>query len=317
MAMINRRSFITGIKSIILSNKEKKFLKKFKPWGIILFSRNIDSLNQTKKLTEDIRKIFQDKKYPILLDQEGGRVNRLSKFFNADTLTSKYFGNLFKTNKYEFNYYYKIFINKTSDLLKQIGININTSPVLDMRRKNANNIIGDRSFSNKADIVNKIGNLCIKLFHRNNIGTVIKHIPGHGLAKVDSHKLTPTVNSKLNYLIKNDFSTFRNKKSFFAMTAHIIYSDIDKLNTATHSKKVIQLVRKNIKFNSIIISDDISMKSLKYSIKKNTLKAFSAGCNLVLHCNANYREMLIVAKNSPLVDSFIVKKTSQFYKILS
>ena len=315
--MINRRSFITGIKSIILSNKEKKFLKKFKPWGIILFSRNIDSLNQTKKLTEDIRKIFQDKKYPILLDQEGGRVNRLSKFFNADTLTSKYFGNLFKTNKYEFNYYYKIFINKTSDLLKQIGININTSPVLDMRRKNANNIIGDRSFSNKADIVNKIGNLCIKLFHRNNIGTVIKHIPGHGLAKVDSHKLTPTVNSKLNYLIKNDFSTFRNKKSFFAMTAHIIYSDIDKLNTATHSKKVIQLVRKNIKFNSIIISDDISMKSLKYSIKKNTLKAFSAGCNLVLHCNANYREMLIVAKNSPLVDSFIVKKTSQFYKILS
>jgi len=317
MAMINRRSFITGIKSIILSNKEKKFLKKFKPWGIILFSRNIDSLNQTKKLTEDIRKIFQDKKYPILLDQEGGRVNRLSKFFNADTLTSKYFGNLFKTNKYEFNYYYKIFINKTSDLLKQIGININTSPVLDMRRKNANNIIGDRSFSSKADIVNKIGNICIKLFHRNNIGTVIKHIPGHGLAKVDSHKLTPTVNSKLNYLIKNDFSTFRNKKSFFAMTAHIIYSDIDKLNTATHSKKVIQLVRKNIKFNSIIISDDISMKSLKYSIKKNTLKAFSAGCNLVLHCNANYREMLIVAKNSPLVDSFIVKKTSQFYKILS
>ena len=317
MAMINRRSFITGIKSIILSNKEKKFLKKFKPWGIILFSRNIDSLNQTKKLTEDIRKIFQDKKYPILLDQEGGRVNRLSKFFNADTLTSKYFGNLFKTNKYEFNYYYKIFINKTSDLLKQIGININTSPVLDMRRKNANNIIGDRSFSSKADIVNKIGNICIKLFHRNNIGTVIKHIPGHGLAKVDSHKLTPTVNSKLNYLIKNDFSTFKNKKSFFAMTAHIIYSDIDKLNTATHSKKVIQLVRKNIKFNSIIISDDISMKSLKYSIKKNTLKAFSAGCNLVLHCNANYREMLIVAKNSPLVDSFIIKKTSQFYKILS
>ena len=315
--MINRRSFITGIKSIILSNKEKKFLKKFKPWGIILFSRNIDSLNQTKKLTEDIRKIFQDKNYPILLDQEGGRVNRLSKFFNADTLTSKYFGNLFKTNKYEFNYYYKIFINKTSDLLKQIGININTSPVLDMRRKNANNIIGDRSFSSKADIVNKIGNICIKLFHRNNIGTVIKHIPGHGLAKVDSHKLTPSVNSKLNYLIKNDFSTFKNKKSFFAMTAHIIYSDIDKLNTATHSKKVIQLVRKNIKFNNIIISDDISMKSLKYSIKKNTLKAFSAGCNLVLHCNANYREMLIVAKNSPLVDSFIIKKTSQFYKILS
>jgi beta-N-acetylhexosaminidase len=317
MKITDRRSFITGIKSTNLSIKEKKFLKRFKPWGIILFSRNINTLNQTKKLTDDIRKIFHDKNYPILLDQEGGRVNRLNKFFNADTLTSKYFGNLFKNNKYQFNHYYRIFINKTSDLLKQIGININTSPVLDLRRKNASSIIGDRSFSNKVDIINKIGNVCIQLFQKNNIGTVIKHIPGHGLAKVDSHKLTPIVNAKLNYLKKNDFFTFRNKKSFFAMTAHIIYTDIDKLNTATHSKKIINLIRENIKFKNIIISDDISMKSLKYSIKTNTLKAFSAGCNLVLHCNANYKEMLIVAKNSPLVDSFIIKKTSQFYKILS
>jgi len=315
--MINRRSFITGIKSTTLSSREKIFIKKYKPWGVILFSRNLRTIKQIQKLTNEIKKIFKDKNYPILLDQEGGRVNRLYKFLNTDPLTSMYFGDLFKKDKKKFDIYYKIFIDKTSYLLKQIGVNINTVPILDIRTKGSSNIIGDRSFSTNPKIIDKIGNLCIKNFHYNNIGTVIKHIPGHGLAKVDSHKLTPVIKKKTSYLIKNDFSTFKKKNSFFAMTAHIIYSDIDKANTATHSNLIIQLIRKNIKFKNILISDDISMKSLKYSIKENTLRAFSAGCNLVLHCNGNYAEMLDVANNSPLVDDFIIKKTSQFYDILS
>ena len=315
--MIKQRSFITGIKSFNLSSKEKKFLNKYKPWGVILFSRNIKSLKQTKKLTSDIRKIFKDIKYPILIDQEGGRVNRLNKFFNAEPLTAEYYGNLFSKDKKKFYNYYKIFIDKTSFLLKAAGVNINTVPVLDIKKKHSSNIIGDRAFSNNLTNINLIGNFCIKTFHRNNIGTVIKHIPGHGLAKVDSHKFTPIVKAKLNYLKKNDFSTFRNKKSLFAMTAHIIYKDIDRHNTATHSNKVIQLIRKNIKFKHILISDDISMSSLKFSIKENTLRAFNAGCNLVLHCNGDYKEMMVVAINSPVVDRFIFKKTSEFYKILS
>ena len=315
--MINRRSFITGIKSTTLSKREKIFIRKYKPWGVILFSRNLRTIKQIQKLTNEIKKIFKDKNYPILLDQEGGRVNRLYKFLNTDPLTSMYFGDLFKKDKKKFDIYYKIFIDKTSYLLKQIGVNINTVPILDIRTKGSSNIIGDRSFSTNPKIIDKIGNLCIKNFHYNNIGTVIKHIPGHGLAKVDSHKLTPVIKKKTSYLIKNDFSTFKKKNSFFAMTAHIIYSDIDNVNTATHSNAIIQLIRKNIKFRNILISDDISMKSLKYSIKENTLRAFSAGCNLVLHCNANYAEMLDVANNSPLIDHFIIKKTSQFYDILS
>ena len=134
---------------------------------------------------------------------------------------------------------------------------------------------------------------------------------------MDSHKLTPTVNKNLKFLIKNDFSAFKNKSSLFAMTAHIIYKNIDKANTATHSKKIIQLIRNNIKFKNIIMSDDISMKSLKSSIKVNTLKSFDAGCDLVLHCNGNYKEMNDVARNSPIISRFIIKKTSQFYKIIS
>jgi len=313
----NRKAFIVGLKSYKLSNKEKIFIRKYKPWGVILFSRNIKSIQQTKALTDNIKKIFKDKKYPILIDQEGGRVNRLNKIITFDNLTSEYFGNLFEKDQMKFDFVYKLFVDKTSYLLKLIGANINTVPVLDLRIKGATNIIGDRSFSKNKNTVSKIGDLCIKLFHENSIGTIIKHIPGHGLAKVDSHKFTPIVKKSAKYLNKNDFYPFKNKKSFFAMTGHIVYEKLDKINTVTHSKKIIQYIRKKIGFKNILISDDLSMLSLKENMGTNTIKTFKAGCNLALHCNGNLNEMTSVANNSPMISNFIIKKTSQFYKILS
>ena len=316
--MINkRRAFIVGIKSLQLSKNEIDFLKKYKPWGVILFLRNIKSIKQAKSLTDNIRKIFKDKNYPILIDQEGGRVNRLSNIISFDNLTSEYFGNLFEKDKMKLNIIYKLFIDNTSHLLKLIGANINTLPVLDLRVKGASNIIGDRSFSKNVSTVSKMGDLCIELFKENSIGTVIKHIPGHGLAKVDSHNFTPIVNKSIKHLKKYDFSTFKKKNCFFAMTGHVIYKNLDQLNTATHSKKVIRYIRNYIGFKNILISDDLSMKSLKNNMKNNTIKAFEAGCNLALHCNGKLNEMKIVAENSPLISNFISKKTSQFYKILS
>ncbi len=314
--MKNRRSFIVGIKSIRLLPKEISFLRKYKPWGVILFSRNIKNIQQTIKLTTSIRKIFNDNNYPILIDQEGGRINRLDNIISFDNLTSEYFGKRFKKNFKEFVFIYKLFIDKTSYLLKSLGININTVPVLDLRIKNASNVIGDRSFSNNPKIVSIIGDYCIKNFHKNGIGTVIKHIPGHGLSKVDSHHFTPTIDKNIKYLNRKDFFPFKNKKSFFAMTAHIIFKKIDAVNTVTHSKKLIKLIRNKIGFKKILISDDLSMKSLKGDLKKNTINTFKSGCNIALHCNGNYREMLIVGKNSPIINKFIIKKTSQFYKIL-
>ena len=313
----NRKAFITGIKSLKLSTDEKKFLKKHRPWGVILFLRNIKSIKQAKKLTDSIRKIFKDKNYPILIDQEGGRVNRLSNIISFDNLTSEYFGNLFEKDKMKLNIIYKLFIDKTSYLLKLIGVNINTVPVLDLRARGASNIIGDRSFSKNKNTVSKMGDLCIKLFHDNSIGTIIKHIPGHGLAKVDSHNFTPIIKKSQKHLNDNDFFTFKNKKSFFAMTAHIVYKKLDNINTATHSKKIINYIRNKIGFKNILISDDLSMKSLKEDLKTNTVKTFISGCNIALHCNGNFNEMKIVAENSPLISTFIIKKTSQFYKILS
>jgi beta-N-acetylhexosaminidase len=312
-----RKAFIVGIRGTILTKKEKNFLTQYKPWGIILFSRNIKNLNQIKKLTRDIRIQFNDYKYPIMIDQEGGRINRLKTFIDTNSLTGEYFGHLFKHDKKKFVINYNIFIKKISNILNEIGININTVPVLDLQKKGSSSIIGDRAFSSNSKIVSKVGDFCIKVFSQQKIATVIKHIPGHGLAKVDSHKSTPTVYAKSKFLIENDFSCFKKKDSLFSMTAHIIYKNIDPLNTATHSNKIIKLIRNQLEFNNIIISDDISMKALKFSVKINTQKAFTAGCNLVLHCNANYKEMKIVADNSPLVDNFIIKKTSQFYKLIS
>ncbi len=315
--MNNRRSFIVGIKSLKLSMKEKIFLKKYKPWGVILFTRNIKNIEQTSKLTSSIKKIFKDKNYPILIDQEGGRINRLKNIISFENLTSEYFGKKYINNFNEFKFFYKLYVDKTSSLLKSIGANINTAPVLDLRIKGSSNIIGNRSYSKNPRVVSKIGDICIKYFHQNSIGTVIKHIPGHGLAKVDSHHFTPIINKKKEYLIKNDFFPFRNKKCFFAMTAHVIFRNIDSLNTVTHSKTLINIIRNEIGFKNIIISDDLSMKSLKGNLKENTIKTFNAGCNLVLHCNGNLKEMEIIGKNSPMISKFITKKTSQFYKILS
>ncbi len=314
--MNNRRAFIVGLKSTEISSKEQLFLKKYKPWGIILFTRNIKNLNQTKKLTSKIRNIFDDKKYPIMIDQEGGRVSRLENIISFKNLTSDFFGKKYVKNKKDFDIYFKIFIDKTSYLLKELGININSVPVLDLKISGSSKLIGDRSFSRDPNIVSKIGDICIQTYKENSIGTIIKHIPGHGLAKVDSHFSTPYINKSLQYLLKNDFKAFKNKNSFFAMTGHLIFNQIDKDNTVTHSRKMINIIRKKIGFKNLLISDDLSMKSLKKGLKINTIDTFKAGCNLALHCNGKLKEMEIVGKNSPLVSKFIIKKTSQFYNIL-
>ena len=315
--MKNRRAFIVGLKSVSLSNKEIIFLKKYKPWGIILFSRNIKSIKQAKILTNSIKKIFKNENYPILIDQEGGRVTRLKKFIDTSIFSAKFFGDLYKKNNKKFEIYFNVYVKQISYLLKTLGININSVPVLDIRRVKSHNVIGDRSYSSNKKIVSKIGDICIEKFHKNRIATIIKHIPGHGLARSDSHKKLPIINQKIEYLLKNDFQTFKNKKSLIAMTGHLLFKNIDNNDSVTHSKKIIKLIRNKIGFKNIIITDDLSMKALKYSLEENVKKSFLAGCNLALHCNANLKEMLIVAKNSPKIDNFIVKKTSQLTEIIS
>ena len=145
----------------------------------------------------------------------------------------------------------------------------------------------------------------------------MKHIPGLGLSKCDSHYKKPTIRANKKELIKKDFKPFKVCKSLFAMTAHVVYAIYDPHNTATHSKTIInKIIRKHINFRGLLISDDISMKSLKYELEENAIKAINAGCNLVLHCNANMSEMSKLSKVIPKIDKFTQKKTSHFYKFL-
>ena len=314
---MNRIAGIFGIKGIKLTMQEISFIRKFKPWGIILFERNIKSLEQLKDLNLSIRKIMQDKYYPILVDQEGGRVSRLNKILDLHLFSQKHFGELYENRRDLYPIHYYIYIKHVSDLLNQVGININTVPVLDLLRNKSHKIIGTRSFSKNPKTIKKIGFDCIKNFSANKIGTVIKHIPGHGLAKVDSHFKIPVVKNSKSELIKKDFNIFKDFQTFFAMTAHVIYEKYDSNFTATHSKIIIEkVIRDKIGYKGVIISDDISMKSLSFGLINNATLALKAGCNLVLHCNCKIREMIKLSKTIPKIDDFVIKKTSQFYNFL-
>jgi beta-N-acetylhexosaminidase len=313
---MKKKAIIISIKSYKLSKNEVKLLSTEKPWGLILFKRNIKSFVQIKNLIIKIRKITKDSKFPIMVDEEGGTVTRLSKIINHD-VSQKLFGDLYISNPKMCLEIYKSYIDTLCLLLKKIGININTVPVLDVLRKKTNKIINTRSFSNKTDIVKKLGKICVNQYNLNKIATVIKHIPGHGCATSDSHLKLPKVQLSIKELNSIDFNPFKLSLSKFAMTAHILYSKIDSTNVATLSKKIItKIIRKKIGFKGILISDDISMKALKFSLVENAKKSLSAGCNIVLYCAGNYKESLKLIREVPYIDRYTAKKTTEFYKFL-
>ena len=313
-----RKAAIVSISGLILTKKEKIILKKEKPWGIILFKRNILSKKQLINLTKNIKKIMKDKKYPILIDEEGGKVSRLSYFLDNSFYNQKYFGDMYKLDKKIGTKFYKLYLDSISKVLKKVGVNINTSPVLDLTKKKTHTVIGNRSYSSNPLIVNELGRLCVQFYKKNGIATIIKHIPGHGGANSDSHFKLPKVNDSIQSLRKNDFKCFVNIPSFFAMTAHILYTRIDKNNNVTHSSTVIKkIIRNEIGFKGILISDDISMKALKDNIIKNAQLALKAGCNLVLYCAGKTSEMKKLLNETPYIDKFTIKKTSEFYRFLS
>jgi len=313
---MKKKAIIISIKGTKLSKFEKKILREENPWGIILFKRNLKSFIQIKQLTNQIKILSKNKHFPIMIDEEGKTVSRLKSIINHN-FNSNYFGCLFKADRNFCIKIYKQYIDSLSKILLELGININTIPVLDVLRNSTNKVIGKRSFSNDKKIVKNLGKLTVNYLHNNKIAAVIKHIPGHGVSTKDSHLVTPKVEMNLKKLNNIDFYPFKSSKAKLAMTAHILYKKLDKINVATFSKKIIQnIIRKKIKFNGIIISDDISMKALKYDLVKNAFKSLEAGCNLVLYCAGKSAENRKLLKSIPYIDDFTSKKTSEFYKFL-
>ena len=306
---MKRKAIIISIKGYTLSNKEKLLLQKEKPWGVILFKRNLSEFSQIKSLIRDIRNCLKDKNYPVLIDEEGGKVSRLNSIIN-NQLSQKYFGDIYTQNKKIGVNLYKNYLKSIINTLIKLGININTVPILDKLNSKTHKIISNRAFSSNTQIIKDLGNLCIKTYNKHKISTVIKHIPGHGLSTSDSHLKLPIINKSYNYLRNNDFKCFQNIKSYLAMTAHILYKKIDSENCATHSKIIIKnIIRRKIKFKGLLISDDISMKALKYDLVENALRSLNAGCNIVLYCSGKYNESAKLLKNIPYIDKFTQKKT--------
>ena len=267
-------------------------------------------------MTNAIKKITKDKFFPILIDEEGSSVTRLGNLIN-NNMSASYFGKMYSINKKIGINLYKEYLNSICKNLKNIGININTIPVLDLLRRDTSKVIGNRSFSDKKKIIKILGQITVKQCNKNKIISVIKHIPGHGCAIFDSHFKMPKVNLSKNELNKNDFYPFKNNVASLAMTAHILYKKIDNKNVATFSKKIIkEIIRKRIGYKGIIMSDDISMKALNYDLVTNAKKSLEAGCNLVLYCAGNIKDNFKLIKSVPYIDNFTLKKTSEIYKIL-
>ena len=311
-------AIIFGIDSFKLNLNEITFFKKYKPWGIILFSRNIKNLEQVKNLTTSIKDLFKDKNFPILIDQEGGMVNRFKNIINLENYNAKYFGDIYNNDPKFYSKFDK-FVKINISILKYCGININTVPVLDLFNADKKNVIGNRSFSKNYKIVVKLSKYLIKSYKKSGLETVIKHIPGHGCTSIDSHFALPQVNLSLDYLKNNDFRTFKKVNSYLAMTAHILYKNIDPTRCATQSKKIINdIIRKYLSFRGILMSDDICMKALSGSMLKNAKLTLDAGCNVLLHCNGNLDQMKKLSLIVPEIDNFTNKLTKKikanFYK---
>jgi len=297
--MNNYLPLICGITGPEISEVEIQFIKRFNPWGVIIFERNCKSKNQLTELTGTLRAITH-RHLPIFIDQEGGKVSRINYSDSVVFESAKIFGDILEKNIELGSRALSLHSMIMASSLRELGININTIPVLDIPSKNESGIIGDRSYSYNKEVAAKAGRVVIESLSANGVAPVIKHIPGHGRAKVDSHLDLPIVETSMSELEEVDFYPFKeNKNTDLAMTAHIIYKDIDADQPATLSKKVINdIIRKKIGFNGLIMTDDISMKAIKISVADAAVKSLDSGCDLVLHCNGNMKEMESIAEST-------------------
>lgn len=293
------RAFISGCASTSFSDEEKRFLSETCPWGLILFKRNIENPAQVAELTRSYREIVGRADAPVLIDQEGGRVQRLGaphwpNFPAAEKLASS------ADTKASVELGARLIASE----LTRIGINVDCLPVADLRFPGAHDVIGDRAYGSDPAKVATLARAAAEGLIVGGVLPVVKHIPGHGRALADSHLELPKVSVSRDELERTDFAPFRALSDLpLAMTAHVIYEAVDPARPATISPIVVnEVIRRHIGFDGLLMTDDVSMKALSGGIGANTKAAFAAGCDLALHCNGKIDEMRAVAENSPPLD---------------
>lgn len=302
---------IYGISGTTLTDEEKYFFSKNGALGFIVFSRNIQDKQQLKNLTNSLRELMGGEVL-ILVDQEGGRVARLKEPHWKKYPAGQYFADLYQTNPDQAKA--ELFKNfqEIAEDLNEVGINVDCAPVLDVLTEKTHQVIGDRAYGTNPYQVADLGlKTCEGLLSR-NVYPVIKHIPGHGLGTSDSHLELPVVDATLEELRKSDFIPFEKlRDQKFAMTAHILFNAIDKNCCATVSPTAIKIIREEIGFKNILMSDDISMKALQGSFSDKSKAILGAGCDIVLHCNGKMEEMLDINSALPFVSDEFLERFSK------
>ena len=292
------KNVIFGFSGTELSEKEREFFKESNPAGFILFKRNIESKEQVKKLTSHLKSLFPEREVLILIDQEGGRVQRITEPLTVKYPAAKYFLDLMEDIGIEAALKEVYITNLTiAKELSELGINVNCTPVADLHFDATHDVIGDRSYGTDPEIVIKFCIEVIKAHLDSGVQPIIKHIPGHGRATSDSHLELPVIDANLEELEKTDFHVFKmlSKYSPFAMTAHIKYLNLDADNPVTLSTKAIKYIRDQIGFTGKIISDCITMSALSGSMGDRAIAASKAGCDYVLYCSDDIDEMREIA----------------------
>ncbi len=314
-----RTRVIYGCSGQVLGTQERAFFRDAMPWGFILFARNIAGREQVRALVDALRETVGDASAPVLIDQEGGRVMRLTPPNWHERPAAARFGEVYANSQEVATEAAYLNARLIAADLGELGINVDCLPVLDVPVEGSDNIIGDRAFASDPSAIIALGRAVIEGLMEGGVLPVMKHIPGHGRATADSHLALPRVATTAEELSATDFVTFRSLNQCpLAMTAHVVYESIDPQRPATTSPKVIRdVIRGEIGFDGLLLSDDVSMGALEGPISVRTKAALFAGCDIVLHCNGKMDEMKEVAEEAKPLEGAPLKRTEHALAHLS
>ena len=298
---MSSRAFITGVSGLELSAPEREFIRGTRPWGFILFKRNVETPDQVTALVEELRSCLGDADAPVLIDQEGGRVARLGPPHWPVYPPGAAFGALYDLDKTLGQQAARLGARLIAADLIDLGITVDCLPLADVPVAGADAVIGNRAYGTEPAKVAAIARAVTEGLEQGGVLPVLKHIPGHGRATADSHFGLPTVDTPAEELQRSDFAAFQPLADLpMAMTAHVVFSALDPAQPATTSATIIrQVIRGTIGFQGLLMSDDVSMNALAGSIAERTRAIVNAGCDMVLHCNGKLEEMRDVAGETP------------------
>ncbi len=296
------RAFITGVAGASLAAEERQFLKESQPWGLIVFARNIADGDTLRRLVEEFRATL-GRQAPVLIDQEGGRVQRLRPPLCPNYPPGAAYGEVYDQDREAGLRAAKLGARLMAADLARFGIDVDCAPIADVPVPGSDPIIGDRAYGTEPGKVAAIAGAIAAGLLDGGLLPVLKHIPGHGRATADSHERLPVVNTDRATLEATDFAAFRPLNALpLGMTAHVVFTAFDPVAPATSSATIVRhVIRDSIGFRGLLMSDDVSMGALSGSLGERTKAAITAGCDVVLHCNGKMAEMTAVAAEAPLL----------------